>query len=34
MHGLGLYVAMENVGAQETCGVMGMDDSRYRLFEW
>ena len=34
VHGLRLYVAMENVGAQETYRVMGMDDSRYRLFEW
>ena len=34
VQGLRLYVAMENVGAQETYRVMGMDDSRYRLFEW
>ena len=34
MHGLRLYVAAENTGAQETYRVMGMDDRRYHLFEW
>lgn len=34
IQGLRLYVAAENAGAQETYRVMGMDDSRYRMFEW
>ena len=34
LQGIRLYVATENVRAQETYRVMGMDDSRYRLFEW
>ena len=34
LHGIRLYVATENTGAQETYRVMGMDDGRYHLFEW
>lgn len=34
LHGIRLYVATENTGAQKTYRVMGMDDSRYHLFEW
>ena len=34
LHGLRLYVARENTGAQHTYTVMGMDDGRYRMFEW
>ncbi len=34
IQGLRLYVATENVGAQETYREMGMDDSRYHMFEW
>jgi GNAT superfamily N-acetyltransferase len=34
LHGIRLYVATENTGAQKTYRVMGMDDGRYHLFEW
>ena len=34
LHGIRLYVATENAGAQETYRVMGMDDGRYHMFEW
>ena len=34
LHGLRLYVARGNTKAQETYKVMGMDDGRYRMFEW
>ena len=34
IQGLRLYVATENAGAQETYRMMGMDDSRYHMFEW
>ena len=34
LHGLRLYVATENAGAQATYKDMDMDDSRYRMFEW
>lgn len=34
VQGLRLYVATENVAAQETYRVMGMDDNRYHMFEW
>ena len=34
IYGLRLYVARENVMAQATYKVMGMDSDRYRMFEW
>ena len=34
VQGLRLYVAAENVAAQETYRVLGMDDNRYHMFEW
>ena len=34
LHGIRLYVATENTGAQRTYRMMGMDDGRYHLFEW